>query len=66
MRILEYGHVKPKVIKCHYCGAVLEYVPSDIKQFLGDSYLQCPVCKGSNALSSDTATFKFEGDSNEA
>lgn len=66
MRILEYGHIKPKVIKCRYCGAVLEYVSGDIKRFRGDSYLKCPVCQGSNALSGDATTFKFGGDSNEA
>lgn len=44
MRIVKYGHIKPKVVKCNYCGAILEYVPRDI-QVHRYYCLECPVCK---------------------
>lgn len=44
MRIVRYGHIKPKIIKCNSCGAILEYVPKDIKA-CGTYCLECPVCK---------------------
>ena len=31
MRIIEYGHIKPKVVKCNYCGAILEMEWIDIR-----------------------------------
>lgn len=46
MKIVEYGHIKPKIVKCNHCGAVLEYVPKDLKLKSGLlCYLECPVCK---------------------
>lgn len=45
MRIVEYGHIKPEVVKCNHCGAVLEYVPKDLEEGLLMYYLVCPVCK---------------------
>ena len=46
MKIIEYGHIKPKIIKCNHCGAILEYVPKDFKIFREERfYLTCPVCK---------------------
>lgn len=47
MRIIEYGHIKPKEIKCNHCGAVLEYLPNDLENW-SDYYcfLRCPVCNG--------------------
>ena len=49
MRIVEYGYIKPKEVKCNHCGAILEYVPQDLKEknFHGKQfvYLACPVCK---------------------
>lgn len=44
MRIVEYGHLKPKTVKCNHCGAILEYVPKDILPH-GYYCLKCPVCK---------------------
>lgn len=44
MRIVEYGHLKPKIVKCNHCGAILEYVPKDI-QAHRHYCLECPVCK---------------------
>ena len=44
MRILEYGHIKPKEVKCNHCGAILEYIPNDLKYSSGTYYLVCPVC----------------------
>ena len=45
MRVIEYGHIKPKQVKCNYCGATLEYVDFDLSMTrIGDYVLQCPVC----------------------
>lgn len=47
MRILEYGHIKPKEVKCNHCGAILEYTPADIKHPKPPyrvPFLICPVC----------------------
>ena len=48
MRIVEYGHIKPKEVKCNHCGAVLEYIPNDLLiHRINDRYcIVCPVCKG--------------------
>ena len=45
MRIVEYGHIKPEIVKCNYCGAILEYIPKDFKEVLNTYFLTCPVCK---------------------
>lgn len=47
MRIVEYGHIKPRVVKCNHCGAILEYVPKDIKSIASmlHYFLECPICK---------------------
>ena len=47
MRIVEYDHIKPEVVKCNHCGAILEYVQSDFKCKREIYYLVCPVCGGS-------------------
>ena len=45
MRVIEYGHIKPKQIKCNHCGSILEYVNEDLKMNrIGLYQLQCPVC----------------------
>lgn len=44
MKIIEYGHIKPKEVKCKYCGAILEYVPTDVNVFEDLYILVCPVC----------------------
>lgn len=44
MRILEYGWVCPKQVKCNHCGSILEYVPKDLKLYNAGYYLLCPVC----------------------
>lgn len=46
MRIIEYGHIKPKTIKCNHCGAILEYVPKDLIRWRNIYYFICPICKG--------------------
>lgn len=44
MRIVEYGHIKPREVKCNHCGAILEYLDIDLRH-VGDVYfLVCPVC----------------------
>jgi hypothetical protein len=49
MKILSYGHVKPKEKMCAGCGAVYEYLPRDV-QSLGSgttkvrNFVKCPVC----------------------
>ena len=46
MRIIEYGHIKPKEIKCNHCGAILEYITSDLQPWSPYAfYLRCPVCQ---------------------
>ena len=47
MKVVEYGHIKPKEVKCNHCGAILEYIPNDLKHWTDDwYYIVCPVCKG--------------------
>ena len=29
MRVIEYGHIKPKYVFCHGCGAIFEVTPAD-------------------------------------
>ena len=33
MRVIEYGHIKPKQLKCNNCGCIFEYVPKDLKTY---------------------------------
>ena len=44
MRVIEYGHIKPKQIKCNNCGCILEYVPKDLKTYSKGYYVLCPIC----------------------
>ena len=47
MRVIEYGHIKPKHVKCNHCGAVLEYLEQDLRLLKNGVYtVQCPVCRG--------------------
>ena len=47
MRIVEYGYIKPKEVKCNHCGAILEYLPCDLQPWkIHSYYLICPVCIG--------------------
>ena len=47
MRIVKYGCIKPKEVKCNHCGTVLEYIPNNIRHWTDDwYYIVCPVCKG--------------------
>ena len=47
MKVVEYGHIKPKEVKCNHCGAVLEYMPNDLIDWTnGWYYMVCPVCQG--------------------
>ena len=46
MRIVNYGHIKPKIVKCNHCGAILEYTKFDFKPWADHKYyLKCPVCQ---------------------
>ena len=46
MRVIEYGHIKPELVKCNHCGAVLEYVKSDLQHWSSYRFfLRCPVCQ---------------------
>ena len=54
MKIKEYGHIKPKEVKCQHCGALLEYVNYDLEYWkYGMYYLVCPVCKGNIMTDND-------------
>ena len=48
MKIISYGHVKPKEKMCAGCGAVYEYLPKDIQNFNSGAkdrnFVKCPVC----------------------
>ena len=55
MKVVEYGHIKPKYVFCHGCGAILEFTPADqhisnrslqkgIQNDGKDYIIQCPVC----------------------
>ena len=58
MTIKEYGHIKPKEVKCNHCGAVLEYVNYDLKHWTDDRYyLVCPVCRGNITTNNDGDPF---------
>ena len=58
MKIIEYGYIKPKEIKCNHCGAIWEYVPSDLKHWTKDwYYLVCPICRGN--ITTDNGGNKF-------
>ena len=47
MKVVEYGHIKPKEVKCNHCGSVLEYMPNDLIYWTnGWYYMVCPVCQG--------------------
>lgn len=50
MKILSYGHVKPKIMTCGGCGAVYEYLPRDVETFqpgtkYAKNFVKCPVCR---------------------
>ena len=49
MKIIAYGHVKPKAMLCNGCGAKYEYVPRDVEVWHpgtahAKNYVRCPVC----------------------
>lgn len=49
MRIVSYGHVKPKEMICKDCGAKYEYLPRDVQTFKpgtssAKNFVRCPVC----------------------
>lgn len=48
MKVLEYGHIKPDIIKCTACDATLEYTKNDvIHKGIHDKtyeFIFCPVC----------------------
>ena len=49
MKIISYGHVKPKEMLCSNCGATYEYLPRDIETFRpgtrhAKNFVRCPVC----------------------
>ena len=50
MRVIRFGHVRPKRIHCFGCGAELEYYAVDVKRFNGQAYITCPLCKRSIRL----------------
>lgn len=60
MRIVEYGHIKPEVVKCNHCGAVLEYVPKDFKCFREIYYLMCPICNNNITTDNNGSKFTFD------
>ena len=56
MKIISYGHIKPKVMRCGGCGAVFEFLPRDVKNkntgsSKSNNYINCPVCGHTISLS---------------
>ena len=53
MKVIKYGHIQPKEVKCNHCGAVLEYSLADVgySQILHQNYIICCVCN--NRITSD-------------
>jgi len=59
MTVTVIGHSHPSVVKqkiCYHCGAVLEYVPKDVKERVETDYtggrdvvryIDCPACNHS-------------------
>lgn len=62
MKILEYGRIKPQIVKCNHCGAILEYVQSDFKRKREIYYLVCPVCGGSILRDNNNNRFEKTND----
>lgn len=60
MKIIEYGHIKPKEIKCIYCGAILEYTSGDLEKFRDNFYLECPICHMRHLRDNDGNKFTKE------
>lgn len=59
MRIVEYGYIKPKEVKCNHCGTVLEYISNDLRYWTNDwYYIVCPVCKGNILTDNNGNHFK--------
>ena len=44
MKIIEYGHIKPREITCNGCGAILEYTDVDLTLLVSKYAVKCPVC----------------------
>lgn len=44
MKIVSYGRIKPELVDCTGCGAVLEYAPWEVKSLRHLLYVICPVC----------------------
>lgn len=40
MRIIEYGYIKPKEIKCNHCGAILEYTHFDFEHWTDNTLVK--------------------------
>lgn len=53
MRILEYGHIKPHIKVCTFCGCKFEWAVHDIKELRHIHYVRCPVCGAANVLHED-------------
>lgn len=62
MIIVEYGYIKPKEVKCNHCGAILKYLPCDLKPWkIHGYYLVCPVCMGCITTDNYGNYFAIEG-----
>lgn len=45
MRVLQHGHIKPKLVRCTGCGAILEYAPRELRVKRDIVFLVCPDCR---------------------
>lgn len=57
MRIVDYGHIKPRGVKCNHCGAILEYLDIDLRLVRDVYVLICPVCGGTIIKDNDNKKF---------
>jgi ribosomal protein S27E len=46
MHVIEYGHIKPREVKCSHCEAILAYTDADFTWMSGLHIwaVRCPVC----------------------
>ena len=62
MRLVEYGHIQPREVKCNHCDAVLEYTNNDLdfNEYTLRWYLRCLACGRIISTDNDGEPIKFQ------
>lgn len=57
MAVIVVGKRQPKSERraCAHCGVLLEYLKADVREEQGFRYVDCPQCKHSNYLGTDSS-----------